>query len=317
MLNRVPVNGLVTKSTGSWYTVLDEATGTRTECRLRGQFRIRGIKDTNPVVVGDRVTWEPGDDGTGSITAISPRTNYIERKSTNLSKIRHLIAANIDLAFLVVTLREPRTSLGFIDRFLVAAEGFRIPVCLVFNKMDLYDDSEMAVVEELTALYRNIGYGVTHTSVVSGEGIEDLKSMIDGKVCLFSGHSGTVKSAIISAIDPNLNLRTGDISKVHNKGKHTTTFAEMFPLAGGYMIDTPGIKEFGLIQYTKEEVRDYFPELRAFNNRCKFDDCSHTHEPGCLVQEAVENGEIALSRYLNYLAILEADDMKLADWELR
>ncbi len=269
------------------------------------------------MVVGDRVTWEPGDDGTGSITAISPRTNYIERKSTNLSKIRHLIAANIDLAFLVVTLREPRTSLGFIDRFLVAAEGFRIPVCLVFNKMDLYDDSEMAVVEELTALYRNIGYGVTHTSVVSGEGIEDLKSMIDGKVCLFSGHSGTGKSAIISAIDPNLNLRTGDISKVHNKGKHTTTFAEMFPLAGGYMIDTPGIKEFGLIQYTKEEVRDYFPELRAFNNRCKFDDCSHTHEPGCLVQEAVENGEIALSRYLNYLAILEADDMKLADWELR
>ena len=305
------------KSTGSWYTVLDELSGARTDCRLRGQFRIRGIKDTNPVVVGDRVTWEPGDDGTGSITAIAPRTNYIERKSTNLSKIRHLIAANIDLAFLVVTLREPRTSLGFIDRFLVAAEGFRIPVCLVFNKMDLYDDSEMAVVEELTVLYRNIGYGVTHTSVVSGEGIEGLKSMIDGKVCLFSGHSGTGKSAIISAIDPNLNLRTGDISKVHNKGKHTTTFAEMFPLAGGYMIDTPGIKEFGLIQYTKEEVRDYFPELRAFNNRCKFDDCSHTHEPGCLVQEAVENGEIALSRYLNYLAILEADDMKLADWELR
>lgn len=305
------------KSTGSWYTVLDELSGARTDCRLRGQFRIRGIKDTNPVVVGDRVTWEPGDDGTGSITAIAPRTNYIERKSTNLSKIRHLIAANIDLAFLVVTLREPRTSLGFIDRFLVAAEGFRIPVCLVFNKMDLYDDSEMAVVEELTTLYRNIGYGVTHTSVVSGEGIEGLKSMIDGKVCLFSGHSGTGKSAIISAIDPNLNLRTGDISKVHNKGKHTTTFAEMFPLAGGYMIDTPGIKEFGLIQYTKEEVRDYFPELRAFNNRCKFDDCSHTHEPGCLVQEAVENGEIALSRYLNYLAILEADDMKLADWELR
>lgn len=311
------MHGLVMKSTGSWYTVLDELSGARTDCRLRGQFRIRGIKDTNPVVVGDRVTWEPGDDGTGSITAIAPRTNYIERKSTNLSKIRHLIAANIDLAFLVVTLREPRTSLGFIDRFLVAAEGFRIPVCLVFNKMDLYDDSEMAVVEELTVLYRNIGYGVTHTSVVSGEGIEGLKSMIDGKVCLFSGHSGTGKSAIISAIDPNLNLRTGDISKVHNKGKHTTTFAEMFPLAGGYMIDTPGIKEFGLIQYTKEEVRDYFPELRAFNNRCKFDDCSHTHEPGCLVQEAVENGEIALSRYLNYLAILEADDMKLADWELR
>jgi len=311
------MHGLVTKSTGSWYSVLDEATGARTECRLRGQFRIHGIKNTNPVVVGDRVTWEPEKDGTGSITAIEPRKNYIERKSTNLSKIRHLIAANIDLAFLVVTLREPRTSLGFIDRFLVAAEGFRIPVCLVFNKMDLYNEAEMDVVEELSELYRNIGYGILHTSVVNGTGINELREMIDGKVCLFSGHSGTGKSAIISAIDPTLNLRTGDISKVHNKGKHTTTFAEMFPLAGGYMIDTPGIKEFGLIQYTKEEVRDYFPELRAFNNRCKFDDCSHTHEPGCLVQEAVENGEIALSRYLNYLAILEADDMKLADWELR
>jgi ribosome biogenesis GTPase len=311
------MQGLVTKSTGSWYSVLDEATGARTECRLRGQFRIHGIKNTNPVVVGDRVTWEPEKDGTGSITAIEPRKNYIERKSTNLSKIRHLIAANIDLAFLVVTLREPRTSLGFIDRFLVAAEGFRIPVCLVFNKMDLYNEAEMDVVEELSELYRNIGYGILHTSVVNGTGIDELRKMIDGKVCLFSGHSGTGKSAIISAIDPTLNLRTGDISKVHNKGKHTTTFAEMFPLAGGYMIDTPGIKEFGLIQYTKEEVRDYFPELRAFNNRCKFDDCSHTHEPGCLVQEAVENGEIALSRYLNYLAILEADDMKLADWELR
>jgi ribosome biogenesis GTPase len=314
---KLTMHGLVTKSTGSWYSVLNEATGARTECRLRGQFRIHGIKNTNPVVVGDRVTYESEKDGTGTITNIESRKNYIERKSTNLSKIRHLIAANIDLAFLVVTLREPRTSLGFIDRFLVAAEGFRIPVCLVFNKMDLYNEAELDVVEELSELYRNIGYGIMHTTVVNGTGIDELRGMISGKVCLFSGHSGTGKSAIISAIDPTLNLRTGDISKVHNKGKHTTTFAEMFPLADGYMVDTPGIKEFGLIQYTKEEVRDYFPELRAFNNRCKFDDCSHTHEPGCLVQEAVENGEIAMSRYLNYLAILEADDMKLADWELR
>jgi len=311
------MHGLVTKSTGSWYSVLNEATGERVECRLRGQFRIRGIKDTNPVVVGDRVNYELEKDGTGAITKIEPRKNYIERKSTNLSKISHLIAANIDLAFLVITLKEPRTSLGFIDRFLVAAEGFRIPVCLVFNKMDLYNEAELDVVEELSELYRNIGYGILHTSVVSNRGIDELRGMIDGKVCLFSGHSGTGKSAMISAIDPTLNLRTGDISKVHNKGKHTTTFAEMFPLAGGYMVDTPGIKEFGLIQYSKEEIRDYFPEIRAFNNRCKFDDCSHTHEPGCRVQEAVENGEIAMSRYLNYLAILEADDMKLADWELR
>jgi ribosome biogenesis GTPase len=311
------MHGLVTKSTGSWYSVLNESTGERLECRLRGQFRIHGIKNTNPVVVGDRVDYGTEKDGTGIITHIETRKNYIERKSTNLSKIRHLIAANIDLAFLLVTLREPRTSLGFIDRFLVAAEGFRIPVCLVFNKMDLYSEAELSVVEELSALYSHIGYDVLRTSVVSGMGIDKLREMIHGKVCLFSGHSGTGKSAIISAIDPTLNLRTGDISKVHNKGKHTTTFAEMFPLAEGYMIDTPGIKEFGLIQYSKEEVRDYFPEIRAYNNRCKFDDCSHTHEPGCLVQKAVESGEIALSRYLNYIAILEADDMKLADWELR
>ncbi len=297
--------------------MLNESTGERLECRLRGQFRIHGIKNTNPVVVGDRVDYGTEKDGTGIITHIETRKNYIERKSTNLSKIRHLIAANIDLAFLLVTLREPRTSLGFIDRFLVAAEGFRIPVCLVFNKMDLYSEAELSVVEELSALYSHIGYGVLRTSVVSGMGIDKLREMIHGKVCLFSGHSGTGKSAIISAIDPTLNLRTGDISKVHNKGKHTTTFAEMFPLAEGYMIDTPGIKEFGLIQYSKEEVRDYFPEIRAYNNRCKFDDCSHTHEPGCLVQKAVESGEIAPSRYLNYIAILEADDMKLADWELR
>ena len=297
--------------------MLNESTGERLECRLRGQFRIHGIKNTNPVVVGDRVDYGTEKDGTGIITHIETRKDYIERKSTNLSKIRHLIAANIDLAFLLVTQREPRTSLGFIDRFLVAAEGFRIPVCLVFNKMDLYSEAELSVVEELSALYSHIGYGVLRTSVVSGMGIDKLREMIHGKVCLFSGHSGTGKSAIISAIDPTLNLRTGDISKVHNKGKHTTTFAEMFPLAEGYMIDTPGIKEFGLIQYSKEEVRDYFPEIRAYNNRCKFDDCSHTHEPGCLVQKAVESGEIALSRYLNYIAILEADDMKLADWELR
>lgn len=310
------MNGLVVKSTGSWYSVLDEVSGGLLECRLRGQFRIRGIKDTNPVVVGDRVEYGVEKDGSGVITAIAPRKNYIERKSTNLSKIRHLIAANIDLAFLVVTLREPRTSLGFIDRFLVAAEGFRIPVCLVFNKMDLYNEAEQKVVDELSALYERIGYLTRRISVVNGEGIDGLREMVCGKVCLFSGHSGTGKSALISAIDPTLNLRTGDISRVHNKGKHTTTFAEMFPMAGGYMVDTPGIKEFGLIQYKKEEIRDYFPEIRAYNNCCKFDDCSHTHEPGCRVQEAVENGDIALTRYLNYIAILEADDMKLADWQL-
>jgi len=310
------MNGIVTKSTGSWYDVRNEQ-GEVVQCRLRGQFRIKGIKNTNPVVVGDRVTYEMENDGTGLISKIETRRNYIERKSTNLSKIRHLIAANIDTAFLLVTLKEPRTSLGFIDRFLVAAEGFRIPVCLVFNKMDLYNEAEVEMVQELHELYGRIGYDTLCTSVISGQGLDELRTKASGKVSLFSGHSGTGKSALISQIDPSLSLRVGDISSRHLKGKHTTTFAEMFPFAGGYLMDTPGIKEFGLIEYSKEEIRDYFPEIRKYNNCCKFDDCTHLHEPGCAVQQAVEEGEIAESRYLNYLAILLDDDMKLADWELK
>ncbi len=310
------MQGLVVKSTGSWYDVRQED-GTIRSCRLRGQFRIKGIKNTNPVVVGDHVEFEMEPDGTAVIVQIAPRTNYIERRSTNLSKISHIIASNIDMAFLMVTLKEPRTSLGFIDRFLVSAEGFRIPVCLVFNKMDLYDATEVDKVEELSALYERVGYQTLRTSAVTGLGIEALQEKMSGKVCLFSGHSGTGKSALIHAIDPSLNVRVGEISRQHRKGKHTTTFAEMYPLAGGFIMDTPGIKEFGLIQYSKAELRDYFPELRAYNNRCRFDDCSHTHEPNCAVQEAVRNGEIAESRYFNYLAILFDDDMKLADWELQ
>lgn len=306
---------LVVKSTGSWYDVRQED-GQVVPCRLRGQFRIKGIKHTNPVVVGDYVTVEMEKDGTGTIVDIEPRRNYIERKSTNLSKISHLIAANIDVCFLLVTLKEPRTSLGFIDRFLVSAEGFRIPVCIVFNKMDLYDEQELAVVHRLTDLYTNIGYEVLHTSTVTGMGIEQIRARLSGKVALFSGHSGTGKSAIIKSIDPSLDIKVGEISKQHLKGKHTTTFAEMFPIADGYMMDTPGIKEFGLIQYSQEEIRDYFPEIRAYNNQCKFDDCIHVHEPGCVVQQAVEEGKIAESRYCNYLSILLDDDMRLADWEL-
>ena len=285
-------------------------------CRLRGQFRIHGIKITNPVVVGDHVTVERELDGTGTIVDIETRRNYIERKSTNLSKISHVLASNIDICFLLVTLREPRTSLGFIDRFLVSAEGFRIPVCLVFNKMDIYNEQELAVVERLSQLYMHIGYDAIRTSAVTGLGIEELRSRMEGKVSLFSGHSGTGKSALIRQLDPTLNLRVGEISKQHLKGRHTTTFAEMFPIAGGYMMDTPGIKEFGLIQYSKEEIRDYFPEIRAYNNQCRFDDCIHLHEPGCAVQQAVEEGRIAESRYLNYLSILTDDDMKVADWQL-
>ncbi|MBO4488566.1 MAG: ribosome small subunit-dependent GTPase A [Bacteroidales bacterium] len=310
------MEGLVVKSTGSWYEVRC-ADGQVVTCRIRGKFRTHGIKYTNPVVVGDTVMFEMEKDGTGTIAKIAPRRNYIERKATNLSKVSHLIASNIDIVFLVATLKEPRTSLGFIDRFLVAAESFRIPVCLVVNKMDLYDEEERAEVEEWCAMYRQIGYDTLCTSVVTGQGIEDLRARLEGKVALFSGHSGTGKSALVNAIEPSLQLRVGEISQQHHKGKHTTTFAEMFPFAGGYLMDTPGIKEFGLIRYAKEEVRDYFPEIREVQAQCKFNNCLHVQEPGCAVLQAVEEGRIPASRYLNYVSILEDEDMSLTEWQLR
>ncbi len=310
------MEGLVVKSTGSWYEVRCED-GQVVTCRIRGKFRTQGIKYTNPVVVGDQVTFEMENDGAGTITQIAPRRNYIERKATNLSKVSHLIASNIDMVFLVVTLKEPRTSQGFIDRFLVAAESFRIPACLVFNKMDLYDEDERADVEALADLYRQIGYETLFTSVVTGQGIEALRKMLEGRVSLFSGHSGTGKSALVNAVEPSLQLRVGEISQQHHKGKHTTTFAEMFPFAGGYLMDTPGIKEFGLIRYGKEEVRDYFPEIRALQHQCRFSNCLHLQEPGCAVLQAVEEGTISASRYLNYVSIVEDEDMSLAEWQLR
>ena len=310
------MKGIITKSTGLWYDVRTE-TGDIIPCRLRGKFRIDGNKNTNPAVVGDHVVFDLEKDSTGYITHIEKRKNYIDRKATKLSKINHLIAANIDQAFLVVTLKEPRTSLGFIDRFLVACEGFRIPVCVVFNKMDIYSDKEIKKIDELTQLYQSIDYEVIQTSVLKNEGINHVEEIMKDKVSLFSGHSGVGKSAIINAIDSELNLKVGEISQFHSKGKHTTTFAQMFPLSqGGFIIDTPGIKEFGLIQYSKEEIRDYFPEIRAYNNQCRFNNCRHVNEPDCAVKKAKEEGKIPSSRYLNYLAILEADDMKLADWQL-
>lgn len=310
------MKGIVTKSTGSWYEVM-QPDGTIIHCRLRGKFRIQGIKNTNPVVVGDHVDYIVEEDGSGYITDIEKRKNYIDRKSTKLSKISHLIASNVDTAFLVVTLKEPRSSLGFIDRFLVAAEGFRIPACLVFNKMDIYDECEKGKVAELVELYRGIGYDSVCTSVEDGTGLEELKKRMAHKVSLFSGHSGVGKSAIINTLYPDLNLKIGEISQYHQKGKHTTTFAQMFPVDnGGFIIDTPGIKEFGLIQYSKEEIRDYFPEIRAYNNCCKFNNCLHLREPECAVIKAVEEGKIPSSRYMNYLAILQDDDLKIADWEL-
>lgn len=312
------MRGVVIKSTGSWYDVRQDD-GSIVPCRLRGQFRIKGIKNTNPVVVGDFVTYELEEDASGWITAIEPRKNYIDRKSTNLSKISHLIASNIDRAFLIVTLKEPRTSLGFIDRFLVAAEGFRIPLCIVFNKIDFYTEAELAVVQQLQQLYESVGYQCLHTSVVDGTGLEALKQLMQGQTVLFSGHSGVGKSALLKAIAPELtDVRIGEISQYHSKGKHTTTFAKMYeiPSVQGFVIDTPGIKEFGLIQYSKEEIRDYFPEIRKYNNCCRFDDCTHVHEPGCAVLKAVEEGDIPSSRYMNYLAILQDDDLKIADWKL-
>ena len=318
------MKGVVVKSTGSWYEVRQED-GSVIQCRLRGQFRIKGIKNTNPVVVGDFVQYELEKDGNGWITTIEPRKNYIDRKSTKLSKISHLIASNIDMAFLVVTLKEPRTSLGFIDRFLLAAEGFRIPVCLVFNKIDIYSNIEtlhetslLNTVDELEKMYAGIGYQTLRTSTVTGEGIESLKQLMQGKTVLFSGHSGVGKSALIKAVAPEMDIKIGEISAVHNKGKHTTTFAQMYRIEAvdGFIIDTPGIKEFGLIQYSKEEIRDYFPEIRQYNNCCRFDNCMHVHEPGCAVLKAVEEGKIPSSRYLNYLAILQDDDLKIADWKL-
>ena len=309
-------NGIVMQSTGSWYEVRTDE-GEIVRCRLRGQFRIKGIKTTNPVVVGDHVKFILERDGCGYITDLEPRKNYIDRKSTNLSKITHIIAANIDRAFLVVTLKEPRTSLGFIDRFLVAAEGFRIPVCLVFNKYDIYSEKEKGEIADLRTLYEKIGYETLCTSVVTGEGIDIIKAKMAGNISLFSGHSGVGKSAIINTIDPTLNLKIGSISAVHDKGKHTTTFASMFQVGDGFLIDTPGIKEFGLIQYKPEEIRDYFPEIRQFNNQCRFSNCSHTHEPGCKVQEALENGEIAPHRFENYLNILSDNDMQISEWKLK
>lgn len=310
------MNGIVLKSTGHWYEVMDQDRNI-INCRLRGKFRMDGIKSTNPIVVGDHIQFNIMDDGSGYITHIEKRKNYIDRKSTKLSKITHLIASNIDQAFLIITLHEPRTSLGFIDRFLVAAEGFRIPCTLVFNKMDLYLPKDIKVINYLSDLYLNAGYSVIQTSVITQQGIELLKSKMSGYVSLVSGHSGVGKSALINTIFPGLDLKVGEISEYHKKGKHTTTFAQMFPLnENSYIIDTPGIKEFGLIEYSKEEIRDYFPEIRAYNNKCRFADCSHIHEPGCAVIKAVEEGLIPSSRYMNYLAIIEDDDMKIADWQL-
>jgi ribosome biogenesis GTPase len=308
---------LVIKSTGSFYLVRTSS-GQMINCKLRGKFRIQGIKTTNPVTVGDKVLFLREDkQDYGFITDILPRKNYIYRKSVNLSKVSHIIAANIDCAFLVISLVEPRTPLGFIDRFLVAAESFRIKTVLVFNKIDLYDAKLLQTEKKLQKIYTDIGYQCISTSVKNGIGMDYLKAEMKDKVSLFSGQSGVGKSSIINYLELGLGLKVADVSEHNNKGKHTTTFAEMFELSfGGFIIDTPGIKEFGLIRYEKEEISHYFPEMLALLPQCKFSNCTHTHEPQCAVKQAWEERKIADSRYNNYLAIIHDEDIDLKEWML-
>ena len=292
--------GIVIKSTGSWYTVKKDD-GTHVECKLKGRLRTEGIKSTNPVVVGDRVLLDAQ-----MICDIQPRKNYIIRKSINLSKQSHIIAANVDIAFLVITFRLPETPIEFIDRFLVGAEAYRIPVCLVFNKIDLFTTDELEQLKQFENIYRTIGYHIVETSVIGKMGIDQLKQMLVGKTSVIAGLSGVGKSSLIKAVDPGLNLKTGEMSEYHRSGKHTTTFAEMYPLqTGGYIIDTPGIRGFGLIHIEKEELYHFFPEIFKISSECSFHNCKHVNEPDCAVADAVANGTISSFRYRSYLSMME------------
>jgi len=298
------MHGLVTKSTGSWYQVLDDQ-GNRYECRIKGKFRTHGIKTTNPIAVGDRVEFEI-EQGLQSaiITKLEPRKNYIIRRSVNLSKQTQIIGANLDQAFLVVTLASPPTSTGFIDRFLVTAEAYHIPASLVFNKLDLFSEEGLEILAEYIDIYEELGYTCYTVSALEKENIDDLNEALKDKITLISGHSGVGKSTLINAIIPGLELKTGMISDWSDKGKHTTTFAEMIDLPfGGKLIDTPGIREFGIVDIEPQELSHYFPEMRKLLNQCKFHNCRHINEPGCAVLDALENGEIEPSRYDSYLSI--------------
>lgn len=295
---------LVIKSTGSWYSVCRENKDI-VECRIRGKFRMSGIRTTNPVAVGDFVTIEESNDGY-VITAIEPRRNYIIRRSTNLSKESHIIASNVDLALLIASVTKPETSTVFIDRFLVTAEAYDIPAVVVFNKTDIYTSDEMELCNAYMCMYRQIGYQCYAVSAKMEEGIEDLRILLQGKMTVVSGISGVGKSTLINRIEPSLHLKTADISELHDTGKHTTTFAEMFPLTlGGSIIDTPGVRSFGLIDISKDELSHYFPEIFKKSEACKFNNCTHTHEPGCAVINAVETGEISETRYWSYRNILD------------
>lgn len=299
------IEGIVTSATGSWYEVATER-GTL-NCRIRGRLRLKGVRSTNPVVVGDRVVVEPDGDSS-VIVEIVPRRNYVIRRASNLSKESHIIAANIDHALLIVTLHSPTTPKEFVDRFLITCEAYKVPVSIVLGKADTLTEEWEAEAEEFTAIYEDAGYEVLRLSSTTGEGVEHIRAMLRGRTTLVAGNSGVGKSTLIGSIDPTLDIRTGEISDSHQQGKHTTTFSTMYPLEGGYIIDTPGIKGFGLIDIDDKELCRYFPEMMRLAPECRFYNCTHTHEPGCAVTEAVKEGRVAWSRYESYLKILDEDD---------
>lgn len=303
------MEALVIRNTGSQYTVMTDD-NREVNCKIKGRFRLKGIRTTNPVAVGDRVVISEGADGAAYIVEIKPRKNYIIRRASNLSKEAHIIAANLDQALLIVTLTHPVTSTTFIDRFLSTAEAYRIPSVIVINKTDLLDDEESReLLDAVTYLYESIGYKVIHTSALEKTGIEEVRKTLSDKTTLLSGNSGVGKSSLINEIIPGLDLRTAEISQTHLTGMHTTTFSEMFPLpGGGYIIDTPGVKGFGTIDYDKYEVAHFFPEIFAASENCRYGNCTHTHEPGCAVRQALDDNLIAQSRYASYLSILEDID---------
>lgn len=299
------MRGLVIRNTGSWYSVLTDD-GPVVECKIKGNFRLRGIRSTNPVAVGDRVCIVCNREGTAFITDIEDRRNYIVRKSPNLSKQSHIIAANVDQAFLVVTVNHPQTSTTFIDRFLASAEAYNIPVVLVFNKADLLSDDESRYQDLMMLLYDNIGYKCVAVSALDGDVSGQLNPLLTDKITLFSGNSGVGKSTLLNRLIPGANLRTAEISDAHNTGMHTTTFSEMLRLpCGGWVIDTPGIKGFGTFDMEPEEICSYFKEIFMFSKDCKFNNCTHTHEPGCAVRKALEEHYISESRYNSYLSMLK------------
>ncbi len=288
------------------------------ECKVRGIFRMKGLRTTNPLAVGDRVVVEASAAGDYHvITEIDPRENYIIRRSINLSKEAHILAANIDQAFVIATVSSPRTSLGFIDRMLITCEAYHIPVVIVVNKCDLYaSDADLDKLAELQHIYTQAGYEVLLVSAATGFNLEELRKRMNLKINLFTGHSGVGKSTLINAIEPRLHLKTGEISEVHSKGKHTTTFAELFELwENTWIIDTPGVKEFGIVDMKKEEIGDYFPEIRRLSEHCRFANCMHENEPGCAVKEAAERGDFEAQRYSSYLGLLHSEELSKESWD--